>query len=256
MHRLRTTAHVLAAACICLGTFSMPLMASLSTPAVPELHAPPPQPERAVVYLAAAPELEPEPEPELEPEPDLVDVPEPPPEVAAAPQPAAAPAPVSPVRAAPVPAPIEASQPVSTASAKPATKTKTATKKRSRRRKDCSPDVSQIDAQGPRRWTVERDLIDHYAKNLDQAARLAYVDWARDPDGKIVGFEVHRIRCGSVLSAVGFEKGDVITAINGRSIHSIAGALRAYVALRLRRKLEVRVTRASGEQVKLRYRLT
>jgi hypothetical protein len=130
-------------------------------------------------------------------------------------------------------------------------------RKRRRRRRDCTPDASQVLSKGPNQWTVERSLIDHYARNIDLAYReLARVDWARNDEGRIIGFEVERIRCGSVLSAVGFKRGDVITAVNGKRIRTVAGAVRAYLALRLRRKLEVRVQRASGEQERLHYRLT
>ncbi len=248
MRRLSPALQPLAAAALCLGVFAVPVGAVLSprVPVVPTTTAAPEAPARTVVYRPApAPEPAPAPAPEPEPEPEPEPTPAP---VAAAP----APAPAAPVPAAPAPAPA----PAAVAAAPPPPPAAPSPTRR-RRRRSCAPDTSQVARLADHKWSVERDLIDHYAKHIDLAYReLARVDWARDPEGQIIGFEVQRIRCGSVLRAVGFEKGDVITSINNKRIRSVAGALRAYVALRVRRRLDVRVRRASGEEVRLRYRLT
>jgi membrane-associated protease RseP (regulator of RpoE activity) len=167
--------------------------------------------------------------------------------------PAAAPAPVT--EAAP-----PASSPLAPAVSAVAHAVPPPPEKRSRKRRksarNCKPDVPQIRATGRARWDVERGLIDHYARDLKEASRLASVSWAQDPEGRVIGFKVHRVRCGSPLHEAGFENGDVITQINGKKVRTVPQALAAYVALRIKRKLRVRGTRRSGHPLDLRYRLT
>ena len=79
--------------------------------------------------------------------------------------------------------------------------------------------------------------------------------WYRE-EGDIVGFRVRRIKCGSVLHQAGIRNGDVVRSINGRPVTTIPQALSAYRKLRRKRKLEVELTRRSGEAVSLRYKLT
>ncbi|MEL6344569.1 MAG: PDZ domain-containing protein [Myxococcota bacterium] len=124
-----------------------------------------------------------------------------------------------------------------------------------RRRRPCVDGVDSIQAMGGDRYTVERDLVDYYSRDLKEAARLAYVHWHRQ-DGEIVGFRVRRIRCGSVLHQAGFRNGDVIHSINGKPVTSIPQALMAYRKLRRKKRLQVDVTRRDGSSVQLRYRLT
>ena len=87
------------------------------------------------------------------------------------------------------------------------------------------------------------------------AMTLASVYWYRE-EGEIVGFKVRRIKCGSVLHQAGFRNGDIIHSINGREVTTIPQALVAYRKLRRKRKLEVVLTRRSGDTVALRYKLT
>ena len=130
-----------------------------------------------------------------------------------------------------------------------------APKRRRAKKKDCRPDVPEIRATGRARWEIERDFVDHYARNLDEANRLAHVSWARNDKGEVIGIKVNRVRCGSPLHEAGIQSGDVVTRINGRKVQSIPQALAAYVALRVKRTLHVRGTR-SGRRLDLRYRLT
>jgi hypothetical protein len=123
--------------------------------------------------------------------------------------------------------------------------------------KDCEPDVPGVEVLGEDRFVVDRAIIDYYASHLKEASRLARIDWARDADGKVVGFKVIRIACGSVLHEAGFKNGDVILSINGRKVRSIPGALMAYRELRKKRRLQVEIERKGEEEPRvLRYRLT
>ncbi len=233
-----------AALVLTLGIFAIPVM-----PRIP--YAPPPMavsgpPDRAVtIYLPPAPEPEPEPEPEPGPAPPPVAKPaaQAPTQVvstAAAPPPAEAP----PVVEAPVEVP------------PPAPRPKVAKARKPRPKRECKPDVPEISSRGPDEWEVARDLIDHYANHLNEAARIAHVTWAHDEEGDIIGFRVVKVRCGSPLHEAGFQDGDIITRINGHKVRTVPQALAAYVELRVRRKLRVRGTRKDGSPLDNRYFLT
>ena len=108
---------------------------------------------------------------------------------------------------------------------------------------------------GVDRYRVDRALVDRYTKRIKDAYSLAYVTWARDRGDRVIGFKVKKIRCGSVLFDAGFRNGDVITAVNGRRVTTIAQALLAYRKLRTQRRLDVDVVRR-GQQRSFRYHLS
>ncbi len=105
------------------------------------------------------------------------------------------------------------------------------------------------------RFQVPRELVDYYSRNLAEAARLAAVSWHSGPGGEVDGFRLRRMSCANVLRQAGLRNGDVIHAINGREVTTIAQALKAYARLRGKRSLRLRVTRRDGSEVSLRYRL-
>ncbi|MFT5685731.1 MAG: hypothetical protein ACI8RZ_006685 [Myxococcota bacterium] len=124
-----------------------------------------------------------------------------------------------------------------------------------KKKRNCVEGTDSITELGPDRYQIERDLIDYYAGDMREAMTLASVYWYRE-EGDVVGFKVRRIKCGSVLHQAGFRNGDVIHSINGREVTTIPQALAAYRKLRRKRKLEVVLTRRTGDTVSLRYKLT
>jgi len=128
-------------------------------------------------------------------------------------------------------------------------------KKRRRKRRKCLEGTDDINPIGPNRYSVERDLVDYYARDLDELARLAWVSWHENEAGKVDGFLVRRVRCGSVLHEAGLRNGDVVHAVNGRQIRSLARAIPLWWQLRRRPIVHVRITRGD-ESMRLWYRLT
>ncbi len=124
-----------------------------------------------------------------------------------------------------------------------------------KKKRSCEEGTDAITQLGPDHYQIERELIDYYASDMHEAMTLASVYWYRE-EGEIVGFKVRRIKCGSVLHQAGFRNGDVIRSINGREVTTIPQALAAYRKLRRKRKLEVVLTRRTGDTVSLRYKLT
>jgi hypothetical protein len=128
-------------------------------------------------------------------------------------------------------------------------------KQRRPKRRKCLDGTDDITEVGHNRYAVERDLVDHYAKDLEALSRLARVKWHENEAGKVDGFEVRRVRCGSVLYEAGLRNGDVVHAVNGRRIRSLARAVPLWWQLRRRPVVQVRITRGD-ESMRLWYRLS
>ncbi len=126
---------------------------------------------------------------------------------------------------------------------------------RSRKPQCIEGDNPDIEALGENRFRVARDLVDHYTDDLAEAARLAAVYWHEDAEGKVDGFRIRRIKCGSVLYEAGLRNGDVIHTVNGRPVRNIPQALVAYRKLRKKRSLQLELTREGGS-LELHYKLT
>jgi hypothetical protein len=128
-------------------------------------------------------------------------------------------------------------------------------KQRRPKRRKCLDGTDDITELGHNRYAVERDLVDYYAKDLQALSRLARVKWHENEAGKVDGFEVRRVRCGSVLYEAGLRNGDVVHAVNGRRIRSLARAVPLWWQLRRRPVVHVRITRGD-ESMRLWYRLS
>ena len=103
------------------------------------------------------------------------------------------------------------------------------------------------------RYTVQQDLFEQYSHDLQAAMSLAWVGWHRTA-GKIDGFVVRRIRCGSPLYEAGLRNGDVIQAINGNRIDNYADALAFFIKVRRQEAFHLKVRR-DGERMRLHYRV-
>lgn len=121
------------------------------------------------------------------------------------------------------------------------------------RTRSCEEGTGAIAALGGDRYTVERGLIDLYIGDLERAQGLASVAWHRDAGGRIDGFRIKRIRCGTVLYQAGFRDGDVVHSLNGQRIRTVLGAIGAYSKLKRKEELRVELTRGDGSQRRLRY---
>lgn len=124
-------------------------------------------------------------------------------------------------------------------------------KKRGKKCLEPSPEIRQVSAQ---HYVIEKELVDLYLNDLDEAEKLAWVNWNRTPSGEIDGFVVKRVRCGGVLHTAGIRNGDVVTQINRHEVTTIPQAFKAYRKLRRRDTLELKITR-DGQPVELTYEL-
>lgn len=124
-----------------------------------------------------------------------------------------------------------------------------------RKKQEClepNPDIQQVSAT---RFRLKEEIVDYYVNHLNEADKLATVYWNKGPDGEIDGFRIRRVRCGNDLYTAGFRGGDVVLAVNGESITSVPQAIKAYLKLRTKKKLTIKIRRRK-EELELTYVLT
>lgn len=85
-----------------------------------------------------------------------------------------------------------------------------------------SPDTVSID--------LPKDTIEHYLENLPGLLDSAFAAprYRDGPNGQKVidGFEISRIKAGSVVERLEFKNGDVILAVNGEPLDGLATVMR------------------------------
>lgn len=125
--------------------------------------------------------------------------------------------------------------------------------RRERKCQDASDDIRALDDHS---FEIERSLVDLYVNDLKLAQTLASVAWHRDDRGRIDGFRVRRIRCGTVLHQAGFRNDDVVHSVNGKKIRTVFGAIAAYRKLKRKDHLRIDATDRDGASKNLRYRIS
>lgn len=77
------------------------------------------------------------------------------------------------------------------------------------------------------RKIIDKSLIDHYAKNIDDIYKNIGIKEIKK--GKALeGFSISFVRKGSVFSKLGVKRGDVIKAVNGQKMDSYNAAFDVY----------------------------
>jgi hypothetical protein len=119
-------------------------------------------------------------------------------------------------------------------------------------KKPCLPPVDEIKQENPNTWSIDRSLLEHYAKHLQEFDDLAVTLPSFDDKGKPDGFHVTGMRCGNPLHQGGLRNGDVVHTINGKHVNTVVQAAVAYAKLRDETHLELAVTR-KGADIVLEY---
>lgn len=89
---------------------------------------------------------------------------------------------------------------------------------------------------------VTRALVDKLLSDPMQIAKGARVV-PSSKNGAPNGFKLYAIRPSSIFAKVGLANGDLITAINGNSMHTIEQAMEMYTRLRDATQLEIEIVR-------------
>jgi len=127
-------------------------------------------------------------------------------------------------------------------------------KKGKKRGQRCMASSGQVTELDENHYRIERDLLDHYFGDTDEAAKLGSASWYRDEDGDIEGVRVRRVRCGSPVEEAGLRKGDIIRAANGKRVDSLVGVISLWWQLRRKDTVRLTITR-DGRRKRIRYSL-
>jgi hypothetical protein len=131
--------------------------------------------------------------------------------------------------------------------------TSSSKKKKKRARCEATPNPA-IESHGDRSFTVQRDLVQTYARSIKKLNSLGWSTPHEGPDGKNDGMLVGGVRCGSDLHLAGVRSGDVVHTVNGKPVKSFPQALVVYHKVRNDDVIEVQLTRR-GKPTTLTYRL-
>ena len=127
-------------------------------------------------------------------------------------------------------------------------------KSRGKKKRNCTvpnPNIQKINA---RSYILPKKLIRHYSRNWNEASALAYLGWSKDRTGSVQGIKIRHISCDSPLPYAGLKKGDVVLAVNGKSITSNAKLMKLYPRLFRWRTIELTVLR-NGRPLKIQYQV-
>ena len=105
---------------------------------------------------------------------------------------------------------------------------------------------SQIRATGPRSFQVDRAFVERVMADPTTAREGQAV--LKRVDGRVVGFELQRLRPGGWAAALGLQVGDRLTSINGHDLTSPARAIQAYSTLRRSNSLDLTRERAGQRE--------
>ncbi len=100
---------------------------------------------------------------------------------------------------------------------------------------------------------VDRSLLDHYAKNMDDIYKNIGITEVKE-GGKIKGFRITFVRRGSPFSKLGIKRGDVIKSINGQEITSYNAAFETYKNIGNIENLTMVIKRGK-EEMELEYEI-
>lgn len=132
--------------------------------------------------------------------------------------------------------------------AREAAEDEAATKARKKKGVVCEESHETIDRVSGHTWAVERDLLTFYARHPGKLDDLGWVARHEDDAGDADGFRLGGIQCGSELLSAGFQNGDVVHSVNGRTITSVGQALLAWAALKRSETLTVVISRRGKEK--------
>jgi general secretion pathway protein C len=100
---------------------------------------------------------------------------------------------------------------------------------------------------------VDRSLLDHYAKNMDDIYKNIGIKEVKE-GGKIKGFRITFVRRGSPFSKLGIKRGDMIKSINGQEINSYNAAFETYKNIQNVENLTMVIKRGK-EEMELEYEI-
>ncbi len=139
---------------------------------------------------------------------------------------------------------------------KKSTSSKSSIKPASRTKPIPSKDSSKVEGEvtdaGDHK-IVDKSLLDHYAKNIDDIYKNIGIKEVKE-GGKIKGFRITFVRRDSPFAKLGIKRGDVIKSINGQEINSYNAAFETYKNIQNVENLTMVIKRGK-EEMELEYEI-
>ncbi len=139
---------------------------------------------------------------------------------------------------------------------KKSTGSKSSIKPASRAKPSPSKDSSKVKGEitdAGNHKIVDRSLLDHYAKNMDDIYKNIGIKEVKE-GGKIKGFRITFVRRGSPFAKLGIKRGDIIKSINGQDINSYNAAFETYKNIQNIEDLTMVIKRGK-EEMELEYEI-
>ena len=128
------------------------------------------------------------------------------------------------------------------------------TSRKKSKKRNCTVTNPNIQKINDRSYILPKKLIRHYSRNWTEASRLAYLGWSKDAEGAVRGVKIRHISCSSPLPFAGLKRGDVVLAVNGKSVNSNAKLMKLVPRLFHWRTIELTVLRG-GRPLKIQYQV-
>jgi general secretion pathway protein C len=100
---------------------------------------------------------------------------------------------------------------------------------------------------------VDRSLVDHYAKNMDDIYKNIGISELKDGNN-LKGFQITFVRKDSPFAKLGVQRGDIIKSINGQEINSYNAAFSVYKNIGSLDNLTLVIKRGE-EEMELEYEI-
>lgn len=105
-------------------------------------------------------------------------------------------------------------------------------------------------------FMLDRGFVDRVVEDQAELMRSARIVPQVDADaGKVIGIRLFGVRPGTLLDAIGFENGDLMSAMNGCDMSNPEAALEVYANLRTEKQLFIDLER-KGAKMTLHYVIT
>lgn len=103
------------------------------------------------------------------------------------------------------------------------------------------------------RKIVDRSLVDHYAKNMEDIYKNIGIGELKQ-DGNLKGFQITFVRKDSPFAKLGVQRGDMIKSINGQEINSYNAAFGVYKNIGNLNNMTLVIQRGN-EEMELEYEI-
>ncbi len=107
---------------------------------------------------------------------------------------------------------------------------------------------ARVEPIGESRWAVDRWLLDEALQDTEKLASQVRAVPHRNDAGDIDGYRLSGIRRDSLFGRLGIENGDIVHAVNGISLTTADGALKAHQSLQGADGFDVDITRRNQKQ--------